>query len=185
LFYRINVIELKVAPLRNRREDIPQLAARVLERLAKDSGSQPAQLPPGALQALINYDFPGNVRELENVLERAVALCENNVIDVSDLRLSNSSERSPPIEPVVYHTPPPPSAAPMAAPPREAPRMMMPEPPEDAGFPNDLAAAVAETERAAIMKALEATRWNRTAAARNLGLTLRQLRYRLEKLGIE
>ena len=185
LFYRINVIELKVAPLRNRREDIPQLAARVLERLAKDSGSQPAQLPPEALHALVNYDFPGNVRELENVLERAVALCENNVIDVSDLRLSNSSERSPPIEPVVYHTPPPPSAAPMAAPPREAPRMMMPEPPEDAGFPNDLAAAVAETERAAIMKALEATRWNRTAAARNLGLTLRQLRYRLEKLGIE
>ena len=68
---------------------------------------------------------------------------------------------------------------------REAPRAIAPEPPEDAGFPNDLAAAVAETERAAIMKALEATRWNRTAAARNLGLTLRQLRYRLEKLGIE
>jgi len=191
LFYRINVIELKVAPLRNRREDIPQLAARVLERLAKDSGLPPAQLPPEALQALVNYDFPGNVRELENVLERAVALCENNVIDISDLRLSNSPERSAPIEPVVYHTPPPPPAAhvhapaPMAAPPREAPHFAVPEPPEDAGFPNDLAAAVAETERAAIMKALEATRWNRTAAARNLGLTLRQLRYRLEKLGIE
>ena len=63
--------------------------------------------------------------------------------------------------------------------------MRTPEPPEDEGFPSDLAAAVAETERAAIMKALEATRWNRTAAARQLGLTLRQLRYRLEKLGIE
>jgi two-component system response regulator PilR (NtrC family) len=152
--------------------------------LRKTAARNPRSFRP-ALHALVNYDFPGNVRELENVLERAVALCENNVIDVSDLRLSNSSERSPPIEPVVYHTPPPPSAAPMAAPPREAPRMMVPEPPEDAGFPNDLAAAVAETERAAIMKALEATRWNRTAAARNLGLTLRQLRYRLEKLGIE
>jgi two-component system response regulator PilR (NtrC family) len=63
--------------------------------------------------------------------------------------------------------------------------MRAPEPPEDEGFPSDLAAAVAETERAAIMKALEATRWNRTAAAKQLGLTLRQLRYRLEKLGIE
>ena len=182
LFYRINVIELKVAPLRNRREDIPQLAARVLERLARDGGTQPAQLQPEALHALVNYDFPGNVRELENVLERAVALCENNVIDVGDLRLATSAERSP-IEPVIYHTPPPPSAAP--APVREAPRAIAPEPPEDAGFPNDLAAAVAETERAAIMKALEATRWNRTAAAKQLGLTLRQLRYRLEKLGIE
>ena len=184
LFYRINVIELKVAPLRNRREDIPQLAARVLERLAKDGGSPPARLQPDALQALINYDFPGNVRELENVLERAVALCENNVIDASDLRLATSTERSP-AESVAHYTPPPPSTASMSAPPREAPRAIAPEPPEDAGFPNDLAAAVAETERAAIMKALEATRWNRTAAARNLGLTLRQLRYRLEKLGIE
>ncbi len=76
LFYRINVIELRVPPLRERREDIPKLAGRVLERLGKDSGGPPSRLSPEALKALLSYDFPGNVRELENVLERAVALCE-------------------------------------------------------------------------------------------------------------
>jgi len=183
LFYRINVIELKVAPLRDRREDIPQIAARVLDRLAGDSGGTPARLTPEALQALRDYEFPGNVRELENVLERAVALCEHNTIGPGDLRLSGASEHAG----GASH-----QAVPMtvAAPPRERATQreaaaFASEPPEDAGFPSDLAAAVAETERAAIMKALEATRWNRTAAARNLGLTLRQLRYRLEKLGIE
>ncbi|KAB2897945.1 MAG: sigma-54-dependent Fis family transcriptional regulator [Xanthomonadales bacterium] len=174
LFYRINVIELKVAPLRDRREDIPQIAARVLERLAGDGGGTPAQLTPAALQALVNYEFPGNVRELENVLERAVALCEHNTITPADLRLSASAERTAGTATPVAAAPAPATASAFAF-----------EPPEDAGFPSDLAAAVAETERAAIMKALEATRWNRTAAARNLGLTLRQLRYRLEKLGIE
>ena len=190
LYYRINVIELKVAPLRDRREDIPQIAARVLERLAKDSGGAAAHLAPAAQQALLAYDFPGNVRELENILERAVALCEHNTINASDLRLSASAERVPlPAAGVAAHAPtPPPYSHPASQatmlPPREAPPLPG-EPPEDAGFPSDLAAAVAETERAAIMKALEATRWNRTAAAKQLGLTLRQLRYRLEKLGIE
>ncbi len=190
LFYRINVIELKVAPLRDRREDIPQIGARVLERLAKDSGGTPAQLSPDALQALLAYDFPGNVRELENILERAVALCERNLIHASDLRLTASAERVPvPTAGIAAHAPkPPPYSHPASQatmlPPREPPTLPG-EPPEDAGFPSDLAAAVAETERAAIMKALEATRWNRTAAAKQLGLTLRQLRYRLEKLGIE
>jgi len=87
LFYRINVIELRVPPLRERREDIPKLAARVLERLA-GAGSAPAHLAPDALKALLAYDFPGNVRELENVLERAVAMCENGNITAEDLRLS-------------------------------------------------------------------------------------------------
>ena len=81
------------------------------------------------------------------------------------------------------NTPTPPAGG--FAEPRATPSGFAAEPPEDEGFPSDLAAAVAETERAAIMKALEATRWNRTAAAKQLGLTLRQLRYRLEKLGIE
>ncbi len=185
LFYRINVIELKVAPLRDRREDIPQIAARVLERLSKDSGGTPARLEPAALHALLNYDFPGNVRELENVLERAVALCENNSIGIGDLRLAASSERAAGTESGSTHAMSPASATPPLSFAQPLPPSTPPEPPEDAGFPSDLAAAVAETERAAIMKALEATRWNRTAAARNLGLTLRQLRYRLEKLGIE
>jgi two-component system response regulator PilR (NtrC family) len=182
LFYRINVIELRVPPLRDRREDIPKLAGRVLERLSKDNGAVPARLEPEALKALLSYDFPGNVRELENVLERSVALCENNTIGIEDLRLSTRERSASSSADIWANTPT--SALPTYA----EPRMAMPpapEPPEDEGFPGDLAAAVAETERAAIMKALEATRWNRTAAAKHLGLTLRQLRYRLEKLGIE
>jgi two-component system response regulator PilR (NtrC family) len=183
LFYRINVIELKVPPLRDRREDIPTLAGRVLDRLAKDSGTAPARLEPDALKTLLAYDFPGNVRELENVLERAVALCENNSIGIDDMRLAASGTAGASAD--NWANTPTPAAAAWEEPPRTAPSSWAPEPPEDEGFPSDLAAAVAETERAAIMKALEATRWNRTAAAKQLGLTLRQLRYRLEKLGIE
>jgi two-component system response regulator PilR (NtrC family) len=184
LFYRINVIELKVPPLRDRREDIPKLAGRVLERLAKDGGGAPARLEPEALRTLLAYDFPGNVRELENVLERAVALCENNSIGASDLRLVAGERSAAAYAESWSNTPTPTSGAATEAGRGPAPSFPA-EPPEDEGFPNDLAAAVAETERAAIMKALEATRWNRTAAAKQLGLTLRQLRYRLEKLGIE
>src|SRR6478736_1557615 len=88
LYYRINVIELRVPPLRERREDVPKLAGRILERLARD-GETPARLTPDALAALLTYPFPGDVRELENVLERAVALCENNTIRPEDLRLSS------------------------------------------------------------------------------------------------
>lgn len=185
LFYRINVIELKVPPLRDRRDDIPKLAGRVLDRLARDNGNPPARLEPEALKTLLSYDFPGNVRELENVLERAVALCENNSIGAGDLRLAAGERSASAAAETWANTPTPPSAHWSDEPQPPASTMRAPEPPEDEGFPSDLAAAVAETERAAIMKALEATRWNRTAAARQLGLTLRQLRYRLEKLGIE
>lgn len=182
LFYRINVIELRVPPLRERREDIPKLANRVLERLAKDNGTAPARLEPEALRALLSYDFPGNVRELENVLERSVALCENNSIGIHDLRLAPRDRTAGAAADTWANTP---THAPPAPYPQDRPAPMHVAEPDDGDFPNDLAAAVAETERSAIMKALEATRWNRTAAARQLGLTLRQLRYRLEKLGIE
>jgi len=189
LFYRINVIELRVPPLRERREDIPKLAARVLERLAQGSGGAPARLAPEALKSLLAYDFPGNVRELENVLERAVAMCEAGNITADDLRLTpRSAAGGESIETTPAYAAEPARSFPSTPP----PRMPTPFPPSaprderlDEEFPGDLAAAVAETERAAIMKALEATRWNRTAAAKQLGLTLRQLRYRLEKLGIE
>jgi two-component system, NtrC family, response regulator PilR len=190
LFYRINVIELRVPPLRERREDIPKLAARVLERLAQGSGGPPARLAPEALKALLAYDFPGNVRELENVLERAVAMCEGGNITAEDLRLTiRSAGIAEPTETLPsYAAEPTRSFAPTMPPPRTPPPFPGSMPRDerlDEEFPGDLAAAVAETERAAIMKALEATRWNRTAAAKQLGLTLRQLRYRLEKLGIE
>ncbi|MDR2013620.1 MAG: sigma-54 dependent transcriptional regulator [Rhodanobacter sp.] len=172
LFYRINVIQLRVPPLRERREDIPRLAACVLERLAKGNGMPPACLLPNALDALCAYDFPGNVRELENVLERAVALCENNSIGASDLHLSVDTRGAVDAKADTFE------------PQRETRAVSAPESAENEGFPSDLAAAVAETERVAIIKALEASRWNRTSAAKQLGLTLRQLRHRLEKLGI-
>jgi two-component system response regulator PilR (NtrC family) len=94
LYYRLNVIELHVPPLRERRQDIEQLAAHVLKRLAEDSSQPAAQLDPQALEALKSYRFPGNVRELENILERAHTLCENNQINVADLRLAQPSAPS-------------------------------------------------------------------------------------------
>jgi two-component system response regulator PilR (NtrC family) len=174
LFYRIHVIELLVPPLRERHEDVAQLVAHMLARHASEAGTAPARLTPAALRALVDHPFPGNVRELENVLERAVALCEGGMIDVADLHLATT-----PVAGEVFAGDE--SGKPGAS--RTGDKPAVPGP--GGAVTGDLASAVAETERIAIMTALEATRWNRTVAARRLGLTLRQLRYRLEKLGIE
>ncbi|MEJ5061313.1 MULTISPECIES: sigma-54-dependent transcriptional regulator [unclassified Pseudomonas] len=91
LYYRLNVIELRVPPLRERRDDIETLAGHVLTRLATDTGQPEAKLQPQALAALKSYRFPGNVRELENMLERAHTLCENKQIEASDLRLAEGN----------------------------------------------------------------------------------------------
>ena len=168
LYYRINVIELRVPPLRERREDVPKLAGRILERLAKNSDSSPARLSPEALDALLRYAFPGNVRELENVLERAVALCENNLIVADDLQLAARARA------------PAPAAAPNAFAAFE----------EDDAFDDDaaevgLGSYISNLEREAIMKALQETRYNKTAAAKKLGITFRAMRYKLKKLGID
>jgi two-component system, NtrC family, response regulator PilR len=162
LFYRINVIELRVPPLRERREDVPKLAGRVLERLAADSGQHAARLTPEALAALLTYAFPGNVRELENVIERAVALCENNTITPEDLRLSPHSQQTPST-----------TAAPIE------------DDGEDDSGDGGLDSYISNLEREAIMKALQETRYNKTAAAKKLGITFRALRYKLKKLGID
>ena len=161
LYYRINVIELRVPPLRERREDVPKLAGRVLERLAGEDQSA-ARLTPDALAALLTYPFPGNVRELENVLERAVALCENNTIRPEDLRLSSRSPRSP--------------------------RATAEDEEEEADSNSSdggLDSYISNLEREAIMKALQETRYNKTAAAKKLGITFRAMRYKLKKLGID
>ncbi|HZP67271.1 MAG TPA: sigma-54 dependent transcriptional regulator [Rudaea sp.] len=165
LYYRINVIELRVPPLRERREDVPKLAGRVLERLAADTGQAPARLTPEALSALLAYPFPGNVRELENVLERAVALCENSTIKPDDLRLVPASARP---------------AAGNAIPEDE-------ELEDDAENASEggLDSYISNLEREAIMKALQETRYNKTAAAKKLGITFRALRYKLKKLNID
>ncbi|HEY2395368.1 MAG TPA: sigma-54 dependent transcriptional regulator [Rudaea sp.] len=161
LFYRINVIELRVPPLRERSEDIPKLAGRVLERLA-GSAEPVARLTPEALSALLAYPFPGNVRELENVLERAVALCENNTITPQDLRLS-----------------------PVPAATSEGGVDLQEDDVESGVMDNDLDSYISNLEREAIMKALQETRYNKTAAAKKLGITFRAMRYKLKKLGID
>ena len=150
LFYRINVIELNIPPLRERREDIPLLADHTLTRMALHSGEDKPRIERQALDRLYPYGYPGNVRELENILERAVTLCEGGEITLDDLQLpDNQSE----------------------------PELPAPDMP--------LEAYLEEVERAAIVRALDATRWNRTAAAKKLGISFRALRYRLSKLNLE
>ncbi|MBU6403908.1 MAG: sigma-54 dependent transcriptional regulator [Proteobacteria bacterium] len=166
LFYRINVIELRVPPLRERREDVPRLTARILERLAADNGMDaPPRLQPEALKALLDYGFPGNVRELENILERAVALCDNGSIERSDLMLMPAAG-----------TPAHGDAGSAAIGPATATA--------DPG-PQSLDDMITGLEREKIMQTLQKTRYNKTAAARELGITFRALRYKLKKLGID
>jgi two-component system response regulator PilR (NtrC family) len=150
LFYRLNVIELAMPPLRECRDDVPVIADAILARLAAQAGGAPARLTPEALAALGRYDFPGNIRELENILERAVALSAGGEIGVEDLRLT------PPAEPEDVHG-------------------------ERSGALPDY---LDNVERKAILEALEKTGFNRTAAAKLLGITFRQLRYRMQRLGI-
>ena len=160
LYYRINVIELKIPALRERGRDVALLAEHFLTRLASEWTITKPILSAHAIEELSRYDFPGNVRELQNVLERAVALSENDTIEAHDLQLR----------------------------PRAG---MLPTVPSDAEaalrLKNSLGLMekVEELERDTLLKALEDTRWNRTAAAKKLNITFRAMRYRLKKLGIE
>ncbi|AXK38887.1 sigma-54-dependent transcriptional regulator [Crenobacter cavernae] len=151
LYYRLNVISLKMPPLRELREDVPRLIGHLLERFA--AGGERPRLSPAAVQALLAYHYPGNVRELENIVERAVALSGGALIEPIDLQLATSS-----------------------ADPDVAPALASGEALQD---------YLDRVEREAIVRALEATRFNRTQAAKNLGVSFRSLRYRLERLGIK
>ena len=168
LFYRINVIELAVPPLRERPDDIPLLSNHILERIAKEYECDPAALTPAAVERLRGYDFPGNVRELENVLERAFTLCDADQIDAADLHLGNGVQHAASASQIIAEG--------------EAGEG------EGIAVPDgeiDLEGYLEKIERQAIEKALEATRWNKTAAAKRLGISFRALRYRLKKLGME
>ncbi len=165
LYYRINVIELRMPPLRERPDDIALLAERYLDRLAPEWSINRPKLSPQALAALEHYSFPGNVRELENVLERAVALSDGDVIRPEDLHLV---ERMPQDEASLEEAPPPAMES-AAADPRRV----------------GLEGYIDSLEREAIVRALEECRYNKTAAAKKLGITFRALRYRLKKLGID
>jgi two-component system response regulator PilR (NtrC family) len=154
LFYRIHVIELPMTPLRSRREDIPVMIDHILGRLAQRAGMPRPRVDDAALVQLYQHAFPGNVRELENILERATALCEAGVIRVEDLGLQAAPDTQPRLA--------------------------------DGELPAEgLEEYLAGIEREVITRALESTRWNRTAAARALGISFRALRYRLDKLGLD
>jgi two-component system response regulator PilR (NtrC family) len=153
LFYRVNVIELRVPPLREHPEDVPVLAEAILKRLARRTRIATPLLGRDALAALQGYSFPGNVRELENILERAVTMSSGGAVRASDIEL----------RPTPGGTPPPSVAA-------------------NGGALGD---QLEDIERDAILKALEQTRYNKTAAAKVLGMSFRALRYRIKKLGIE
>jgi two-component system response regulator PilR (NtrC family) len=180
LFYRLNVIELALPPLRERLDDLPVLANGILARLA-GPGSAGASLGPGVLDALCAYSFPGNVRELENVLERALAFANDGVIQVGDLSLKAARVAEPARvgpAPVVATPPAPPlpAAAPVAA---EAPGL------GPASLPSNLPAYLEQVERDIIGRALQQTQFNRTRTANLLGISVRQLRYQMQKLDIQ
>ena len=160
LYYRLNVIQLPVPALRERREDIPQLTTHCLGKLAADNALPELKIDDSAMRVLSEYSFPGNVRELENILERATTLCENNTVTVDDLQLPTD---------VTVTT-----QAPVTAPPQEMDSNSLP-----------LDAYMDNIEKDALIKALEQTRYNKTAAAKQLGITFRALRYRLKKLGLD
>jgi two-component system response regulator PilR (NtrC family) len=171
LFYRLNVIELRVPPLRERSEDIVPLAEHILHRLAREAGVDPSRLSPAAVQALLRHPFPGNVRELENVLERAVALASEQELQPDDLLLpSGEFDNAPEADPV----------APAETLPAAAPSYTLTD-----GVPSDLGAYLDALEREAIRAALAKTGHNRTAAAPLLGLSFRQLRYRMQRLRLK
>jgi two-component system response regulator PilR (NtrC family) len=154
LFYRVNVIELRVPSLRERPEDVPELAEAILRRLGRRIKISPPMLGKDALAAFASYAFPGNVRELENILERAITLSTSGEISARDIQLRPTRGDTP-------------AAA------------------ANTQSGGALGNHLEDIERDAIRKALEQTRYNKTAAAKILGMSFRALRYRIKKLGIE
>jgi len=159
LYYRLNVVDLTMPPLRECREDIPTIAGHILQRLAAQNGIPAARLSPAALEELMGYDFPGNVRELENILERALALSPGEELGSEALALHRIAPEEDEEQP---------DAQPLAKP-----------------IDSPLPAYLDRLEREAILQALGKTGFNRTAAARLLGITFRQLRYRMQRLNIK
>ncbi len=160
LYYRLNVVDLTMPPLRECREDIPLIAAQILQRLAAQNGVAAPRLSDPALEQLMAYDFPGNVRELENILERALALSGAAELGPEDLALHRIA-------------------------PEEEESQKELQTGKTGSIDAPLPAYLDRLEREAILQALGKTGFNRTAAARLLGITFRQLRYRMQRLGIK
>ena len=165
LYYRLNVIDIVIPPLRERLDDLPALCENLLARIAQESGIAVPTLTPSVLEQICLAPLKGNVRELENLLHRAVALSEGN-----DLQVDILSEQTLP--------------APLAAPSGPAPSSQ-PAPLTGAGLPTDLQGHLDRQEREILVQTLHETGFNRTAAAARLGLSLRQMRYRIARLNID
>jgi two-component system response regulator PilR (NtrC family) len=154
LYYRINVIELQVPALRERLDDVPQLVDMMLDRVSRHIGVPRPEITDEAMDKLLAYPYPGNVRELENILERAVTLCSDDQVRPEDIQLKQGATLElPPVD-------------------------------EETGA-GSLEGQLEDMQREAIIKALKQARYNKTKAAALLGMTFRQLRYRVKKLGIE
>jgi two-component system response regulator PilR (NtrC family) len=167
LFYRLNVIGLRTPALRERREDLSELAHALLKRICSESAQPVPALSSTALAWLQTCELPGNVRELENLLQRALALSSGAVLQAEDFGDTSDTAMRPesPSTATAFATPAPVSAS-------------------ATGIPADLQTYLDEQERRVLLKALKETDFNRTAAAARLGLNLRQMRYRIQRLGI-
>ena len=173
LYYRLNVIQIRVPPLRERLDDLLPICERVLEQIARDAGSvHPHHLDADAIGALRQHAFTGNIRELENMLHRAVALATGPQITASDLGL---------VDVAVGEDVSPTSPEPFSV----APEFGVAHAQDESDLPHDLVAHLDAVERGVLVRALEAYRFNRTAAGARLGLSLRQMRYRMARLGIQ
>lgn len=169
LFYRINVIDIVIPPLRERTEDLPALCAALLARIAEESGMPVPSLSAHTMEQLALHPLQGNVRELENLLHRAVALCESDELQIDDLQ-GYSSCAMPLMAMAAPATPAVPESAVMQSP---------------APAPTDLQSHLDQQEREILVKTLKETGFNRTEAANRLGLSLRQIRYRIARLKID
>jgi len=175
LFYRLNVIQIRVPPLRERLEDLSAISDLVLQRIAHDAGIAPTpQLDAQALAALALHPFHGNVRELENMLHRAMALSGGGPIEAADLGLAAAGLAAPHL----------PAAAEAPAGERTATAPTAPTTPAEDALPASLEAHLDAVERELLIRALDQHRGNRTAAGAAMGLSLRQMRYRMARLGI-
>jgi two-component system response regulator PilR (NtrC family) len=173
LYYRLNVIEIDIPPLRERREDLPALCEALLARIAQESGLPVPRLTPAMLGQLARHPLPGNVRELENLLHRAVALSEGGELSLDSV--DTTPAIFDPLDPEITPTVPgvlPPSAS------ATTPSTL-------SELPSDLQGHLDRQERDILIQALQETGFNRTAAAAKLGISLRQIRYRIARLNIE
>ncbi|MES2584653.1 MAG: sigma-54 dependent transcriptional regulator [Pseudomonadota bacterium] len=173
LFYRLNVIDIVIPPLRERSEDLPALCSALLARIAEESQMPVPELAGGTIEQLAQLPLQGNVRELENLLHRAVALCDGDALRLDDLQTPTSPM------PLSTHTA---LAAEQASEPHPFPQ---PAATYDTGLPTDLQSHLDQQEREILVRSLKETNFNRTLAASRLGLSLRQIRYRIARLKID